>query len=629
MMYRILYITLFILAASISFRVLAQPDAVTGLLATDCGDGGSAGDICVSFNKAVNEDTISEYRIMVIPEEMVNTFTLEIASLIQHYTTVTPSDTDISVRLEEQLPDVNGNPVTEEKKYHVFVLSAADDTLTDQNALSAPSNLLILSTPDYLFAGRTEVPPMHYIDPEPDISLVAEWDSSQEYYLDLNGDGAEDYRFYCYFSGAMASYTRLASIEGTSSNNCIISSVTYSNALVNMFSYGDPLTFDDSLACGQSYLSHYVYHDEQPDFQEGYWTGAGDKYASLIMFDGNDTLVGWIRMSVPDYSSILIRDYAWTVYSHLTKAAFTYEKNDYEVRFTSLSDGESYVYWDFGDGTYSWERNPIHFYSLEKDYMVTHRAYSLSGSYTVSENINICEMPNADFTYELSKWGQLTIHDQSIKAIKYHWDFGDGSSSTEASPEHFYLEDGTYPVSLLVTRGECTDSASTVVDVCIFPKAEFYYEINGIEIFFYSTSLRVDSLYWDFRDGSGSNLPNPVHSFNVTGEYNVVLRTYNDCGQDSVTHMVYVGLEETDEAAPVSVYPVPASDKLYILPGLACQEITATLYDPFGNILRMINKNTCIKEMIVLDLSSMAEGVYFLKLTLDDRIYTRKIVVIK
>lgn len=95
------------------------------------------------------------------------------------------------------------------------------------------------------------------------------------------------------------------------------------------------------------------------------------------MFNGTDTLVGWIKLSVPDYSTIQIKEYAWTVYSHHTYAAFTYEINDYEVSFTSLAEGESFVYWDFGDGTFSWERNPIHLYTQEKDYMVCilHIAY--------------------------------------------------------------------------------------------------------------------------------------------------------------------------------------------------------------------------------------------------------------
>lgn len=628
MNFRFLWIKLIILAGMLPFNLLSQVDAVTGLLATDCGNQGNAGDICVAFNKAANEDTISEYRIMVIPGEMLSTFTVEIASLIHHYTEVTPSGSDVSIRIEQQAPDVNGNPVVEEIEYYVFALSVAEDTSSGQNALSEPSNLLILSTPDYLYAGRADVPPLHYSDPEPDILIHAEWDSSQEYFLDLNGDGLDDYRFYCYFSGAMASYTRIASISGTAPDNRIISSQPLSNFLVNRFNQGDPLTFNDTLVSEQSFLSHYVYNDEQPDFTEGYWTGIEDKYAGLVMFNGTDTLVGWIKLSVPDYSTIQIKEYAWTVYSHHTYAAFTYEINDYEVSFTSLAEGESFVYWDFGDGTFSWERNPIHLYTQEKDYMVLHTAYSLSGSFMASETINICEMPTAGFIYELTKWGQLIILDQSSKAIKYRWDFGDGTSSTEASPEHYYQEDGTYPVSLLVTRGECTDSDSTVVDVCIYPKAEFYYEINGIEIYFYNTSLKADSLSWDFRDGSGSNESNPVHSFNVTGEYDVVLRTFNQCGQDSVTHMVYVGLEETDKDIRVMVYPIPASNRLFIEPIFPVNIRKAELFDPSGHLIVSIMDEKTGYGISEFDLSTVKNGFYILKLHLDHKLLIQKILVL-
>ncbi|MBP6978144.1 MAG: PKD domain-containing protein [Lentimicrobiaceae bacterium] len=630
MNFRILMITMGLLTGVSPLRLFAQVDTVTGLLATDCGNKGNAGDICVSFQITAGEDTIPEYRIMVTPEEMVGTFNLEAANLIEHYTAITPSDSIVSIQLEESSTDVNGNPIPEEEKYHVFVLCVAADTLTGQNTLSEPSNLLILSTPNYLFAGQTDIPPVHFVDPEPDITVVAEWDSSDEHYLDLNGDGTEDYRFYCYFSGAMASYTRSASISGTTAANRIISSQPVSNFLVNRFNYGDPLAFYDSLVSQQSYLSHYVYHDEPPDFEEGYWTGAEDRYAGLIMFDGSDTLIGWIKMSVPSYSDIVIKEYAWVVYSHHNTAAFTYEIKDvYEVQFTSLSSGESAVYWNFGDGTTSDEPNPSHVYSIEKDYQVVLKAYGLSGTDAASDIIHICEIPTASFTYDLSPWGHLMLFDQSEKAKFWRWDFGDGNSSTETSPEHYYQEDGIYPVTLIARRGACTDTTTTMVEVCIFPKAAFYYEIHGIEIYFYNTSLKADSLSWDFMDGSGSDLPDPVHSFNKTGEYNVVLHVYNDCGQDSVTHMVYVGTEELEQDAPVTLYPVPASDKLYIVPDVTCRELEAILYDPPGNIIRMLNKKTSVEPMMILDLKSVAEGIYFLKLFLDDHVCIRKIIIIK
>lgn len=167
-----------------------------------------------------------------------------------------------------------------------------------------------------------------------------------------------------------------------------------------------------------------------------------------------------------------------------------------------------------------------------------------------------------------------------------------------------------------------------MVDVCIYPKAEFYYEINGIEIYFYNTSLKADSLSWDFRDGSGSNESNPVHSFNVTGEYDVVLRTFNQCGQDSVTHMVYVGLEETDKDIRVMVYPIPASNRLFIEPIFPVNIRKAELFDPSGHLIVSIMDEKTGYGISEFDLSTVKNGFYILKLHLDHKLLIQKILVL-
>ena len=53
--------------------------------------------------------------------------------------------------------------------------------------------------------------------------------------------------------------------------------------------------------------------------------------------------------------------------------------------------------------------------------------------------------------------------------LQYHWDFGDGDSSTLRTPTHRYVEKGTYNVELRVTRpglsGFCTTSTSATMRV--------------------------------------------------------------------------------------------------------------------------------------------------------------------
>ena len=49
--------------------------------------------------------------------------------------------------------------------------------------------------------------------------------------------------------------------------------------------------------------------------------------------------------------------------------------------------------------------------------------------------------------------------------ITFEWDFGDGTTSTEANPTHTYTEAGTYQVQLVVSDGERSSSSSLTVTV--------------------------------------------------------------------------------------------------------------------------------------------------------------------
>jgi formylglycine-generating enzyme required for sulfatase activity len=68
--------------------------------------------------------------------------------------------------------------------------------------------------------------------------------------------------------------------------------------------------------------------------------------------------------------------------------------------------------------------------------------------------------------------------------LQYHWDFGDGQTSTERSPRHSYLKEGSYKVELQVTRtdepGHCTTRTIGAVrvgeDQVILPFYDLQYD---------------------------------------------------------------------------------------------------------------------------------------------------------
>jgi len=76
--------------------------------------------------------------------------------------------------------------------------------------------------------------------------------------------------------------------------------------------------------------------------------------------------------------------------------------------------------------------------------------------------------------------------------------------------------------------------------------ADFYYVPDSsdpyiIHYYDYSTSsLPIESWYWDFGDGTTSGLQNPVHTYNSPGYYNVCLTISADSGQCTSTECMSI-----------------------------------------------------------------------------------------
>jgi len=61
------------------------------------------------------------------------------------------------------------------------------------------------------------------------------------------------------------------------------------------------------------------------------------------------------------------------------------------------------------------------------------------------------------------------------------WDFGDGSTSTDINPQHFYTSLGTKTITLTVTKNGCSDVYIKTIDVVVLDSET--YAFNKIEIF--------------------------------------------------------------------------------------------------------------------------------------------------
>ena len=68
-----------------------------------------------------------------------------------------------------------------------------------------------------------------------------------------------------------------------------------------------------------------------------------------------------------------------------------------------------------------------------------------------------CNKPVADFAYSAEKQvapASIKFENNSKEAESYFWDFGDGTTSTDASPNHTFTASGNYNVQLKAFKGK-------------------------------------------------------------------------------------------------------------------------------------------------------------------------------
>ena len=138
------------------------------------------------------------------------------------------------------------------------------------------------------------------------------------------------------------------------------------------------------------------------------------------------------------------------------------------VTFTNLSQfAQSDLYeWDFGDGSTSNQVNPIHTYFEPGVYSVSltaSNAFNQSTTEVKQQIIEVFETPIAQFdvrpTIVFVPDNPVYTNNLSVGASSFFWDFGDGTTSTEQEPTHYYEEEGYYDITLIASNASgCTDT---------------------------------------------------------------------------------------------------------------------------------------------------------------------------
>ncbi|MGC9331738.1 MAG: PKD domain-containing protein, partial [Bacteroidales bacterium] len=110
--------------------------------------------------------------------------------------------------------------------------------------------------------------------------------------------------------------------------------------------------------------------------------------------------------------------------------------------------------------------------------------------------VNVCANETIDFTNTGSSGVEWT----------YQWDFGVGAvpatSNAENPQDVYYTSSGSKTVTLSITNGECTESASVNINVGETPVADFTStapECTGLPVDFTNTGTVTNTTYeWNF-----------------------------------------------------------------------------------------------------------------------------------
>ncbi len=134
-----------------------------------------------------------------------------------------------------------------------------------------------------------------------------------------------------------------------------------------------------------------------------------------------------------------------------------------EVKFFNHSEYADSYLWDFDDGTFSTEPNPTHVFYQSRAYQVKLAVVGLGGTDTLKQIVFVEENPRALFGVyptEAKTLRQLfKFINNSINAVSYLWDFGDGNTSTDENPSHTYEEGGVYTITLVAwSEDDCVDT---------------------------------------------------------------------------------------------------------------------------------------------------------------------------
>ncbi len=203
-------------------------------------------------------------------------------------------------------------------------------------------------------------------------------------------------------------------------------------------------------------------------------------------------------------------------------------------------------------------------------------------------------------------------------------------SNGASSPVITVQASGLYSVVVTDPFG-CQGRDTIGVAVTQIPTANFSFDTTALTASFFNAS-GFGNYLWDFGDSSTSTQANPVHTYNLPGDYTVRLIVGNQCGKDTLELVVAVRNPTVGLAAGLLPFrwEIRYGEALAVwVEGQASsQPLTIEMLTLTGQLLERASLPPSLSDQTAeLPVSGLSPGYYLLRLRAGQRSETRSFVV--
>lgn len=309
-------------------------------------------------------------------------------------------------------------------------------------------------------------------------------------------------------------------------------------------------SFIANTTAGDGNISSYAWDFGDGQTQQGYGNTMGHYYN----YQQKPTVNLTVTNSYGCYSTVtkpgMIEILGRIEPKFTTKENLLCSLND-ELQLTNSSTGPGTLLykWDFGDGTTSNQKDPVHQFTKKGVYPLALTVSNTDGctatSYPVSINAAYfnTDFSNRPLCRELNFTSTSYLYPNNS-----FWQFGDGSSTNSyTTASHVYTAAGNYDVTLINTYGVCKDTVSKTVKVEDLVNFNSSIEApallckQGNYLFKSKSNVAASNNYWEFGDGYSGNWWSEVnHAYANASTYTIKLtNTFGTC-KETVTKQVVV-----------------------------------------------------------------------------------------